>query len=202
MTLFPFFQDITDKTFLVIGAGQVASGKVNQIRKFTNHIIIIAPKTEMEIPGDIQWIEREYQPEDIQLGDYIIGATSCHEVNARIAADANQAGKPVNIVDAPGLCTFIFPSLIKRGDLTVAITSNGKSPSITQYVRKQIEEVVPESIEGILDRMGELRNVVPREIQDYHTRALVYRQVLSSLIESDNELSDEDVQKIIEEYRK
>ncbi|MDY5703847.1 MAG: bifunctional precorrin-2 dehydrogenase/sirohydrochlorin ferrochelatase [Lachnospiraceae bacterium] len=202
MTLFPFFQDITDKTFLVIGAGQVASGKINQIRKFTNHIIIIAPKTEMEIPGDIQWIEREYQPEDIQLGDYIIGATSCHEVNARIAADANQAGKPVNIVDAPGLCTFIFPSLIKRGDLTVAITSNGKSPSTTQYVRKQMEEVVPESIEGILDRMGELRNVVPREIQDYHTRALVYRQVLSSLIESDNELSDEDVQKIIEEYRK
>lgn len=202
MTLFPFFQDITDKTFLVIGAGQVASGKVNQIRKFTNHIIIIAPKSEMEIPGDIQWIEREYQPEDIQLGDYIIGATSCREVNARIAADANQAGKPVNIVDAPGLCTFIFPSLIKRGDLTVAITSNGKSPSTTQYVRKQIEEVVPESIEGILDRMGELRNVVPREIQDYHTRALVYRQVLSSLIESDNELSDEDVQKIIEEYRK
>jgi len=202
MTLFPFFQDITDKTFLVIGAGHVASGKVKQIRKFTNHIIIIAPKTEMEIPGDIQWIEREYQPEDIRLGDYIIGATSCREVNARIAADANQAGKPVNIVDAPGLCTFIFPSLIKRGDLTVAITSNGKSPSTTQYVRKQMEEVVPESIEGILDRMGELRSVVPREIQDYHTRALVYRQVLSSLIESDNELSDEDVQKIIEEYRK
>ncbi len=200
MTLFPFFLDLEGKQILIIGGGNVAAGKVQHLLSFTDHITIIAPKNSISLQGNMKWIEREYRTEDIALGDIIIGATADRTVNKKIAEDANAAGKLVNIVDDAELCTFIFPSLVHKGDLTVGITTNGKSPTAAQYVRRQVESAIPDAMEDIIAKMGELRPVIAKEFTDGKTRAALYRELFSVMAEENRVLSEAEIEQIRAQY--
>ncbi len=200
MTLFPFFLDLTGKQILIIGGGSVAAGKVKHLLPFTTDITILAPENSIPLQGKMKLIERKYRFGDIALGDIIIGATSDRAVNQQIAAEASEAGKPVNIVDDPALCSFIFPSLVKRGDLTVGISTNGKSPVAAQYVRRQVEKAIPDAMEDIIDKMGELRKRIPKLISDGKVRAKLYRELFEIMAEENRVLSEEEIQKMINDY--
>jgi siroheme synthase-like protein len=179
MTLFPFFEDIENKTFLVIGGGSVAKGKVERLKQFTNSIIVIAKETD--ITG-VKIINKEFDDSDITLGDYIIGATNDSAVNERIYTLCKEKSIPVNIVDNPKLCTFIFPSLIKKGDLTIGITTAGKSPATSQYIRQEIEKAIPDNIDSILDEMNNLRKQLKKDIPSQKDRAKILKNRLAELI--------------------
>ncbi|MGN0522592.1 MAG: bifunctional precorrin-2 dehydrogenase/sirohydrochlorin ferrochelatase [Eubacterium sp.] len=163
MTLFPFFEDIDGKAFLVIGGGKVAKGKVERLKQFTQNIIVVAEKTQI---SDVKVLNKKFEEADLDLGDYVICATDDRELNKRISLLCQRKSIPVNIVDNPELCTFIFPSLIKKGDLTIGISTGGKSPLTAQYIRKEIECLLPEDIDKIIDEMGELRETLKKEIPD------------------------------------
>ena len=133
MRYFPFFSDISSKTFLIIGGGPVALEKVNRLRRFTQDIIVIAPRTQIEgeptqVPrkgaGKVQILCKEYSREDLALGDYVVAATGLRDVDRKIAADCRELGIPVNVVDDREYCDFIFPSVVKRDSLTVAISTS------------------------------------------------------------------------------
>jgi siroheme synthase-like protein len=179
MTLFPFFEDIEDKTFLIIGGGRVAAGKVEKLKQFTDNIIVISEKTE--ITG-VKVILRKFEENDLSMGDYVIGATGDRMLNRRISELCRQRRLPVNIVDDPELCTFIFPSLIKKGDLTVGITTAGRSPLVSQHIRREIENILPDNIESILDEMGDLRERLKCETDNQKQRAEILRKRLAELI--------------------
>ncbi len=193
MTLFPFFFDIENKTFLVIGGGKVAKGKIKRLLPFTKDIIVIAKNTNIE---NVKVISKDFEPNDIFLGDYVIGATDSKETNAEISRLCRENNIPVNIVDDADNCTFIFPALIKRGNLTVGITSAGKSPAMSQYVRKKIEEFLPDNTEEILDRLGELRQRLKESIPDIKIRSEINKKLLAAMLENEN-LSDEQIEEII-----
>ena len=138
MSYFPFYTNISNKTFLIIGGGTVALEKVDRLRRFTDSIIVIAPLTEikgMEVKTPIrgadrvQILRREYREEDLPLGDYVVAATGIREVDRRVAEDCRRRKIPVNIVDDQAYCDFIFPGIVKRGPLTVAISTSGTSPA-------------------------------------------------------------------------
>ena len=208
MSYFPFYFDITDKTFLIIGGGPVAHEKVNRLRRFTENIIVIAPETEIEgtrtenpcrCAGEVQILCKEYGEEDLALGDYVVAATGIREVDRKVAGDCRGRGIPVNVVDDQAYCDFIFPSIVKRDNLTVAISTFGTSPAYAMQLRKEIEMILPDQIGPILTRMGNLRSEVSERVTDQKARAAAYRIILAALIESENRLTDEEIEEMIEE---
>ena len=208
MRYFPFFSDISSKTFLIIGGGPVALEKVNRLRRFTENIIVIAPETEIEgtrtenpcrCAGEVQILCKEYGEEDLALGDYVVAATGIREVDRKVAGDCRGRGIPVNVVDDQAYCDFIFPSIVKRDNLTVAISTFGTSPAYAMQLRKEIEMILPDQIGPILTRMGNLRGEVSERVTDQKARAAAYRIILAALIESENRLTDEEIEEMIEE---
>lgn len=207
MSYFPFYTNISNKTFLIIGGGTVALEKVNRLRRFTDSIIVIAPNTEIEgietedpLRGadKVQILRREYREEDLSLGDYVVAATGIREVDRRVAEDCRSRKIPVNVVDDQEYCDFIFPGIVKRGPLTVAISTSGTSPAYAMQLRRELEEILPERIEEILERMGEIRGEVAARVSDQKMRASVYKKILAALIESENGLTNEELKDMID----
>lgn len=196
MNYFPFYYDITGKTFLIIGGGRVAREKADRIRRFTQNIIVVAPETAIE---GVRIIRREYREEDLSLGDYVIAATGIRDVDRKVASDCRSRGIPVNTVDDQAYCDFIFPGIVKRGDLVVAVSTSGTSPAYAMQLRKEIEEILPEGIDSILARMGALRSKTAERIGDQKLRAAAYKRILALLIASDNAAGDEEIDAVISE---
>ena len=208
MSYFPFYTNIRNKTFLIIGGGPVALEKVNRLRRFTASIIVIAPHTEMEgtdveVPlrsaDYVQILRREYREEDLSLADYVVAATGIREVDRGVANDCRRRKIPVNVVDDQAYCDFIFPSIVKRGPLTIAISTSGTSPAYAMQLRRELDEMLPDEIEGVLERMGEIRKDVSARVSDQKTRAALYKNILAKLIETGNSLAQEDVLGMIEQ---
>lgn len=196
MILFPFYADIENKTFLVIGGGRIAKEKIEKLRLFTDRIIVIARETDMT---DVEVRRKPFEDSDLALGDICIVATPDRELNRHIAELCKRQGIPVNVADDRKLCSFIFPGMIKRGALQISITTSGKSPACTQRLRQKIEADLPEHIEDILDRMEQLREIVPEYIAQQSVRGRLYKQLLDRLLETDNEATDQELLEIIKE---
>ena len=196
MNYFPFYYDITGKAFLIIGGGRTALEKADRLRRFTQDIIVVAPETAIE---GVRVIRREYREEDLALGDYVIAATGIPQVDRRVAADCRRRGIPVNTVDDRENCDFIFPGIVKRGDLIVAVSTSGTSPAYAMQLRKEIEEILPGRIESILTRMGSLRSRMAERIGDQKIRAAAYKRILALLIASDNSAGDEEIDAVLSE---
>ena len=191
MTLFPFFEDIDGKRFVVIGGGRVAKGKVSRLLPFTNNSTVISENTDIDL---VPVIRRAFRESDILSGDYIIAATDSEETNARIFALCQKHSKPVNTVDDPEKCTFIFPSLIKKGDLVIGISTTGKSPALSKHVRQQIEAGLDSDIEKVLDKMGLLRVRLKALVPDQRTRSEILKKALDCYLENaDNDLRIENI---------
>ena len=208
MSYFPFYTNISNKTFLIIGGGTVALDKVNRLRRFTNSIVVIAPRTQIQgmdveaaLRGadHVQILRREYREEDLSIGDYVVAATGIREVDRRVAADCRSRKIPVNTVDDQAYCDFIFPSIVKRGPLTVAISTSGTSPAYAMRLRGELEEMLPDEIEEILERMGQLRGEVAARVSGQKTRAALYKKILAALIETGNSMGQEEVLDMIEQ---
>lgn len=194
MGYFPFYYDITGRTFLVIGGGKIAAEKVSRLKQFTDAIIVVAPETEI---SGVKVLRRAFREEDLSLGDFVVAATGIREVDRAVASECRRRGIPVNAVDDQASCDYIFPSIIKRGDLTVAISTSGKSPAYAMQLRREIEQILPPEIEEILARMGRLRGEVAKRIPEQRRRADCYRKLLAALIGSGNGLTEEETCAII-----
>lgn len=195
MTLFPFFEDIDGKRFVVIGGGRVARGKVSRLLPFTDNITVISENTDIDF---VPVIRRKFTQSDILSGDYIIAATDSEETNREIFALCQKHRKPVNTVDDPEKCTFIFPSLIKRGELVIGISTTGKSPALSKHLRQQMEAELDGDIEKVLDKMGLLRVRLKALIHEQRKRSEILQRALGCYLENaDNDLQ---VENIISEY--
>ena len=195
MTLFPFFEDIDGKRFVVIGGGRVARGKVSRLLPFTDNITVISENTDIDF---VPVIRRKFTQSDILSGDYIIAATDSEETNREIFALCQKHRKPVNTVDDPEKCTFIFPSLIKRGELVIGISTTGKSPALSKHLRQQMEAELDGDIEKVLDKMGLLRVKLKALIPEQKKRSEILKRALGCYLENaDNDLQ---VENIISEY--
>lgn len=196
MILFPFYEDIEDKTFLVVGGGKVAGEKIGRLRLFTDKIIVVAKETDIE-DADVR--RKEFEDSDLALGDICIAATPDRALNRHIAETCKKRGIPVNVADDKKLCSFIFPSVIKRGGLNISITTSGKSPAYAQKLKQDIELTLPDNIEDILDRMEKLRGVVPEYIAGQKERGTLYKRLLDRMLETNNSVTDAELLAVIKE---
>ena len=165
MTLLPIFLKLDGRPALLVGAGTVALEKIGSLLKTGVKLRVIAPQARPEIrqlaaEGKLEWIEREFQPSDLDGNFIVIAATDVPEVNATVYREAVARGIACNSVDDIPNCDFFFGSVVSRGDLQIAISTAGESPALAQRLRREIDEQLPEDLGLWLVQVGELRREV------------------------------------------
>jgi precorrin-2 dehydrogenase / sirohydrochlorin ferrochelatase len=153
---------LQDRHAVVVGAGTVALRKVSGLLEAGARVTVIAPQACEQVlqlagAGRIRFAERPYQAGDLAGAFLVIAATSDEEVNARVSEDARSLGILVNVVDRPASCTFTLPAVVRRGDLSLAVTTEGRCPSLARALREELEARYGADYAGLLDFMGELR---------------------------------------------
>lgn len=197
MAYFPFFFDLSEKRGLIVGGGKVALEKVSKLSEFGADLSIVSKNILPELSGFrfSRITEREVMPEDISGFDYCIAATDDRRANRETAVWCKERGIPVNVADDREMCDFILPSVIKRGDLTVGVTTSGKSPYAAVLIRKSIEETIPENIDEILESLGKLRERV-KELPCPNDRRRILKEAAGLSLSLKRPLSDEEITEI------
>lgn len=200
MNRFPLCINLEDKRFLVVGYGRIAKRKLKAISEFTSNIKIITKElTEEELGKGIEIVNKCFDEKDLEGVDFVITATGNREQDEAVVASCKAKGIPVNAADDREECDFFLPGIIKRGDLVVSVSTSGKSPAYSRYLREQIEDMIPDNIEKVLDILGELRKSLPSKLDSQVERSQIYNYVMSKLLSMDD-LDEANVDKIIEEY--
>jgi precorrin-2 dehydrogenase / sirohydrochlorin ferrochelatase len=165
MSLFPIFLKLTARPCIVIGAGNLAESKIESLQAANAQVTVIAPKASARIvamaaAGEVTWHEREYAAGDLAGQFLVVAATDVPAVNRAVFAEAEAAGILTNAVDDPPFCDFYFPSVVRRGDLQIAISTAGASPALAQRLRKEINAILPLDTGDWLAELGNLRREV------------------------------------------
>ncbi len=165
---FPFFVDIAGKSGVIVGGGKVAARKLEKLLPFGPGLTVIAPHTEecvraWEKSADkdralsCRFVERELEPADLEGADFVIAATDDEAQNGRISDLCKERRILVNVVDDKEKCTFLFPALVREKDLTIGISTGGKSPAAASWIRKETKRALAPGIGDVIDLMGQIR---------------------------------------------
>jgi precorrin-2 dehydrogenase/sirohydrochlorin ferrochelatase len=165
LSLFPIFLKLANRPCIVIGAGHLAESKIESLQVANARITVIAPAASdrivaMAASGEITWHQREYAPGDLSGQFLAVAATNIPAVNRAVFAEAESSGILINAVDDPPFCDFYFPSVVRRGDLQIAISTSGQSPALAQRLRKEINDLLPLDSGDWLAELGNLRREI------------------------------------------
>jgi precorrin-2 dehydrogenase/sirohydrochlorin ferrochelatase len=150
---------------LVIGGGEVALRKVQTLLIFNAKITVISPKIckplkELIKANKIKIILKPYSKEYITNYKIIFSATNNHHINEQVHDDCKKENKLLNVVDVPDLCDFILPAVVKRGDLTISVSSQGRAPFFAKEIKNKIDHIFPSYYEDIIDLAGNFRSII------------------------------------------
>jgi len=162
MEMFPIFLKLQHKPCLVVGAGGIAAPKVASLLRAGGDVTVVAPDARPEIvdqarEGIIQWHAREFVESDLDGMFLVVTGTDRQSVNHAVAEAARARDILCNSVDDPPDCDFFYPSVVRRGDLQIAISTAGKSPALAQRIREEIDSLLSEDAGNWLDALGETR---------------------------------------------
>ncbi|WP_312691367.1 siroheme synthase CysG [Kosakonia sp.] len=157
MDYLPLFAAVKDRPVLVIGGGEIAARKITFLRRAGARVLIVARHLEPELltlaeQQAVQWLASEFDESQLDNVFLVIAATDDSALNRRVFDAANVRHRLVNVVDDQPLCSFIFPSIVDRSPLLVAISSGGNAPVLARLLREKIEALLP----GNLGRMAEV----------------------------------------------
>ncbi len=192
---YPLFADLHGKKVVVVGGGRVAERKVQPLTSAGGRVLLVSPElTEnirrMAAKGIITVREREFQPQDLEDAWLVVSATDHEETQRQVVAEADRRRIFCNVVDIPDQCSFIVPSMVRRGDLCIAISTAGRSPAVAKRLRREMEEAYP-IIWGIyLQLLGKLREFILASSSDAGEKkrlctALAEPDILKWLTEDD-----------------
>lgn len=159
---YPICLDIREKRCVVVGGGDVAERKIIRLLECGALVTVVAkkltpPLMNMAAAGKLTHVDDNYDQQYLAGAFLVIGATDREEVNDRIAADCRARVIMVNIVDDPGRCDFILPSLVNRGSLSIAVSTDGKSPALARKLREELSDRFGPEYEDYLELLGWLR---------------------------------------------
>src|ERR1700733_12205476 len=165
MDLFPIFLKLAARPCIVIGAGNLAESKIDSLRAAHAEVTVIAPVASARIVdlaagGEIEWKQREYVAGDLTGYFLVVAATNDPAVNRAVYQEATEKNVLCNAVDDPPFCDFYFPSVVRRGDLQIAISTSGASPALAQRLRKEINAQLPHDVGDWVTDLGNLRREV------------------------------------------
>lgn len=137
--------DLGGRLVLLVGGGRVAARKLGSLLQAGARVRLVAPEldpaaAELAVDERVEHLAREFRPEDLEGVWLAISATDREEVNRRVAQEAERRRVFVNVVDVPGLCSFIVPAVLRRGELCLAVSTGGASPAAAARLRRRLEE--------------------------------------------------------------
>lgn len=177
--------DLNGKNVLVIGGGDEGAGKIHILHSFGAVITLVAINACKEAVTECdEYLEEPFSDAHMDRKEYVmvVASTDDRSLNRRISDLAKERKIPVNIVDDTELCTFIFPAIYREGDVVCAVSSGGKSPYITQFIRDLIRDALPDDIGAINDKMGQLRQTAKERFPDVSDRRIFLKEKLSEMI--------------------
>ena len=198
MPLFPIFINLEGRRVLIAGGGRVALRKAERLMPYGADICAVAPEFEdaFRSLSGVTLLERRFEPGDIEGAALVIAATDDGELNAAVSELCQWENVPVNVVDDIEKCSFVFPSLVRRGELSVGISTGGASPSAAQYIRRGVEQLVPEGFEDILGFLAAHRAAVKTALPP-ERRAGAYAGLFERCMELGRALSEEEFEEYI-----
>ncbi|MEI6860589.1 MAG: bifunctional precorrin-2 dehydrogenase/sirohydrochlorin ferrochelatase [Shewanella sp.] len=179
MQYFPLFVDTSKLKVLLVGAGDVASRKLELLIRTDADILVIATDISTEVSnraqqGRITLVKRSVVASDILGVDLIYLATADSRLNAELASIADNRGIWVNVVDSPELCRFITPSIVDRGRLQIAISTAGAAPVFARELRARLESWLPHSLSPLFDFVAAKRKEVQQKLPEFKQRKLFW----------------------------
>src|SRR5882757_7403365 len=184
MSLFPIFLKMAARPCLVVGAGEIAESKILSLLEADAQVTVVAPEAservrELSASGEIVWHRREFADDDLDGIFLVVAGTNVLAVNRAVFAGAHKRDILCNAVDDPPYCDFYFPSVVRRGDLQIAISTAGDSPALAQQLRKELNEQLPLDLGNWLADLGSLRREVVQTEPLNEERKLLLHQLAS-----------------------
>lgn len=180
MSLFPMFLKLEGRNCLVVGAGKVGESKIRSLLVARARVHVVAPSVTPAVSawaraGVLSWSARKFQSDDLVPAFLVIAATASASVNDSVYRAARRLRVLCNVVDDPDRCDFYYPSVVRRGDLQIAISTAGSSPALAQRLRRQFDELLAPVYAGWLDRLREFRkDLFSRSIDPERRRTLLH----------------------------
>ena len=184
MKYFPLFADLEDADVVVAGGGEQATQKVRLLLKTPARVTVIAEDITEELhglgeDGVIMILPRAVRPDDLDGSRLVYAATGDRTRDARVSAAARARGIPVNVVDAPGLSTFITPAIVDRDPITVAIGTEGAAPVLAREIKTKLESLLPANFGALAKRAQDLREQIADRVPDTRARRRLWERLLS-----------------------
>jgi len=196
MSLLPIFLKLAGRRCLLVGAGNIALDKIGSLLrtgapgdrssstgwKTGLQLRVVAPDALPEVKqlaaeGKIEWIERRFELSDLDGNYLVIAATDSLEVNSAIYQGAVERGILCNSVDDIPNCDFFFGSVVRRGDLQIAISTAGESPAFAQHLRREIDKLLPDDLASWLENLGQLRREILKTLPRSEDRRFLLHQL-------------------------
>ena len=179
MAYFPFFMDIEGKNCLIVGGGKVALRKAEKLLPYGPVIHLVSPvfAEEFYAMPALRLNVGEFQPDMLENMSFVIAATGNSSLNHQISALCRARNIPVNVVDDKDACSFIFPALVKRGALSVGISTGGASPSAAIYLKERINALLPDRLDEILSFLDAARAPIKAAFPLEEDRSAVFKEL-------------------------
>ena len=184
---YPMFVDIEGRRCLVVGGGPVATEKVEKLLDHGAVVRLVSPEITPELAAMVasgaiaEHHARPYRPEDLEACFLVIAATNLDAINRMVWQDAEAMNLLCNVVDVPPLCNFIVPSIVRRGELALAISTGGASPVIAKHIRRELEAAYGPEWEALVSLLRDLRDELKERYLDMPSR----RDAVERLMETD-----------------
>ncbi len=161
----PIFMNLKDRNVLVIGGGVVAVRKAELLLQAGARVTLIAPRACKELlalhdAGKVVWKEQTFGPGIVRNYRLVVAATDNQAINRLVFDECERHGIPVNVADQPQLCSFILPSIVERGPITIAVSTGGRSPILARLLKARLETYIPAGFGVLADLLGRYRNAV------------------------------------------
>ena len=200
MVCFPLFIDLNDKTVLVVGGGPVAARKARVLLDYGPRVLVCAPRfvPELEQLSGAELLRQPFVPDLLEGVSLAIAATDDRVLNRTVAQLCRKRAIPVNVADSREESTFLFPAVVRRGRLSVGISTGGASPAAA-HVRRTLEEQLPESLEPILDWLEDQRKKGKDTLPPSRRRSW-FSRLLSAALERGRPLTFQETETLLRQF--
>lgn len=194
MAYFPFFVDLSGRRGLIIGGGAVALRKVQKLLPYGPRLTIVAPEIRPEFREleQVDLCRRPFAVADLNGCDFAVAATDDRQLNHRVAELCGQRRIPVNVADSREDSTFLFPALLRRGELSVGVSASGAAPAAAAFVRDWFAQVLPDGLDSILEFLDQIREPVRQVVPDGESRRRLLTSLAADCMEAGRPLTEEE----------
>jgi uroporphyrin-III C-methyltransferase/precorrin-2 dehydrogenase/sirohydrochlorin ferrochelatase len=179
----PIFMNLKDRPALVVGGGTVAARKAELLLLAGATVTVIAPRVRNEMQrmiesGRVEWREQTFGPGVVRGFRIVIAATDKDAVNRLVFDECERHAIPVNVADQPELCSFILPSIVERGPITIAVSTGGRSPILARLLKSRLETLIPAGFGVLADLLGRYRSAVKARFAKLDDRKHFWERML------------------------